>query len=82
MSKNPYPVFTASNQDQPEQLKMKLKMFIRLYSRHQSAMVADAVVIHICALLAHANFKEDAKQRCQYRTLEMHWRRLAWNARN
>ncbi len=82
MSKNPYPVFTVSNKDQPERLKMKLKMFIRLYSKNQSAIIADTVVMHLGALLAHSNFKESAEQRYQYKTLEMHWRCLAWNARN
>ena len=82
MSKNPYPVFTVSTKDQPKRLKMKLRMFIRLYSRNQSSIIADAVVMHICALLAHSNFNEGAEQRCQYKALEMHWRCLAWNARH
>jgi len=82
MSKNPYPIFSVSSQDQPEHLQMKIKLFIRLYSRHQAAMIADAIVQHLCALLAHNDFNDGATQRCLYRALEMHWRCLAWNARN
>jgi len=82
MSKNPYPIFTVSGKEKTTELLMKIRMFIRLYSRHQAVYIADAVVNHICALLAHTHFNESAEERCQYRALEMHWRCLAWSARH
>jgi len=78
MSPNPYPLFSVSQSDKPEQVKVKIRMLIRLYIKHPGPFIAQAVVTHIKALLAYPKYIEEIEQRCQLRKLEMHWRCLAW----
>lgn len=82
MSKNPVPVFPVFPNANPQQLKTKIKILTTLYVESNVPTIADALVNHICALLAHASCTESSEQRCLYRTLEMHWRCVAWNARH
>jgi len=78
MSPNPYPFFSVSQSDKPEQVKVKINMLIRLYIKDTGPYTARAVVTHIKALLAYPKYIEEIEQRCQLRKLEMHWRCLAW----
>lgn len=78
MSPNPYPLFSLSQHDNPERIKIKIRMLIQLYLKDPCPFIADAVVKHITTLLAAPKYINDAGQRCQYRKLELHWRYLAW----
>jgi len=78
MSPEPYPFFTISEKDSPEQIEMRIKLLIRLYLAQHETAVASAVVTHINAVLAHPHYITDVKTRCQYRRLSEHWRVLAW----
>lgn len=78
MSPNPYPFFTISEKDSPEQIKLKTSMLIRLYLKDKNQFVAAAVVEHINAILSFPGFISDIKQRCALRRLAAHWICLAW----
>lgn len=78
MSPNPYPFFSTSKSDNPEQIKLKIRMLIKLYAKDPSPFIAHAVIDHINALLAYPKYINDLEQRCQLRKLEMHWRCLLW----
>ena len=78
MSPNPHPLFSVSQSDKPEQVKVKIRMLILLYIKDPGPFTAQAVVTHTKALLAYPKYIEDIEQRCQLRKLEMHWRCLAW----
>lgn len=78
MSPNLYPVFSVSQYDKPEQIKVKIRMLIVLYLKAPNLLIADAVVKHIAAMPAHPNYIIDIEQRCLFRRLEMHWRCLVW----
>jgi hypothetical protein len=78
MSPNPYPLFSVSQPDKPELLKIKIRMLTRLYLKDTCPFTAEAVARHVSALLACPKYINNAEQRCQLRKLEMHWRCLAW----
>lgn len=78
MSKNPYPLFSISKKDKPEQIKARIGLLIRLYLVNQHPIIAQAVVDHINAILAHPKFVYTIEQRCLYLRLATHWRCLAW----
>jgi len=70
-------IFSVSQSDKPEQIKVKLSMLVRLYITDPSPHLAQLVVTHIRAVLAYPKYIDDIEQRCQLRKLEMHWRCLA-----
>lgn len=78
MSPNPYPIFSVSLNDKPEQIRVKIKLLIRLYLKDPNQFIAKSVATHIAAMLADPKYISDAEQRCLFRKLEMHWRCLAW----
>ncbi|KAF3982810.1 MAG: hypothetical protein HFP81_10760 [Methylococcales symbiont of Hymedesmia sp. n. MRB-2018] len=78
MSPNPYPLFSVSQSDKPEQIKLKTKLLIQLYVKNSSPFVASAVVEHIAALLAYPKYISDIEERCQLRKMEKHWCCLSW----
>lgn len=78
MSPNPYPLFSVSQLDKSEQIKIKTGMLIRLYIKDPSPFIAHAVTTHISTLLAHPKYIANIEQRCQLRKLQIHWRCLAW----
>ncbi|MCF6204753.1 MAG: hypothetical protein L3J59_13975 [Methylococcaceae bacterium] len=78
MSPSPYPIFSVSLNDKPEKIRIKIKLLIRLYLKDPNQLVAKSVATHIAAMLADPEYIKDAKQRCLFRKLEMHWRCLAW----
>lgn len=78
MSPNPYPLFSVSQDDNPELLKEKTRILIRLYLKDPNAHIAGAVAKHMTAILAHPEFSAATEHRCLFRHLEMHWRCLAW----
>jgi hypothetical protein len=78
MSPNPYPLFSVSQSDTPEQIKLKIRMLTRLYLKDPYPYIAEGVVKHIAAILAYPKYIDDIEQRCKLRTLEVHWRCLAW----
>ncbi len=78
MSPNHYPVFSVSQYDKPEQIKVKISLLIQLYLKDPNPLIAKAVVKHIAALLAYPKSIDNIEQRCLFRQLEMHWRSLAW----
>lgn len=78
MSPNPYPVFSVSESDKPENIQKRIALLIKLYAKHPDSMLAEAVVKHIVVILAKPGCISDIKQRCLFRQLEMHWRCLAW----
>lgn len=78
MRPNQYPVFSISQHDTPEQIKVKIRMLIQLYLKGPDLFVAKAVAKHIAAMLAHPGYITDVEQRCLFRKMEMHWRCLAW----
>ncbi len=78
MSPNPYPLFTVDEQKYPSELKKIIVLLIRLYLRDKNQWTAQAVEVHINALLAHSDFKSDIAERCQFRRLATHWKYLAW----
>lgn len=78
MSPNPYPVFSVSESDKPEDIQKRISLLIKLHAMQPDPMLAEAVVNHIVAILAKPGCISDIKQRCLFRQLEMHWRCLAW----
>lgn len=78
MSPNPYPLFSTSQYDKPEQIRLKIRMLIRLYIKDPGTFTAQAVVNHIAALLAYPKYVTTTEERCLLKKLEMHWRCLAW----
>lgn len=78
MSPNPYPLFSVSQFDKPEQIKVKIRMLTRLYLKEPCPFTAEAVATHVRAILASPKYIDSPEQRCQLRKLEMHWRCLAW----
>lgn len=77
MSPNPYPLFTVDEQ-KPKKLKETIVLLIRLYLRDKNQWTAQAIVVHINALLAHPDFKPEIAERCQFRRLAIHWKYLEW----
>lgn len=77
MSPNPYPLFVISSNDQPEQIKIRAGMLIRLYLQDKKPFIALAVVNHLKALLSFPGFIVDMQQRCALRRLTAHWRYLS-----
>ncbi|WP_428354918.1 hypothetical protein [Methyloprofundus sp.] len=78
MSPNPYPFFTISEKDRPEQIELRTSMLIRIYLKDKNTFVAEAVVEHINAILSFPGFISDIKHRCALRRLSAHWSCLAW----
>jgi hypothetical protein len=78
MSPNPYPVFSVSQYDKPDQIKVKIRMLIQLYLKDPNSFTADAVANHIAAMLAYPKYINDVEQRCLFRKMEKHWHCLAW----
>lgn len=78
MSPNPYPLFSVSQSDKPEQIKLKTKLLIQLYVKDSSPFIASAVVDNIAALLAYPKCISDIEERCQLQKMKMHWRCLSW----
>ncbi len=78
MSQNPYPVFSISKKNKPEQIKVRIGLLIRLYIIKQHPIIAQAIVDHINAILAHPKFVHTIEQRCLYLRLAAHWHCLAW----
>jgi len=78
MSPNPYPLFSVSQSDTPELIKVKIRMLIRLYIKDPGPFTSQAIVTHIAALLAYPKYINDASYRCQLRKMELHWRCLSW----
>lgn len=78
MSPNPYPIFSVSQSDKPEQIKEKIRMLIQLYIQDPNSFTADAVANHIAAILHRPKYINNIEQRCLFRQLEKHWRCLAW----
>ncbi len=78
MSPNPYPFFTISPEESPEQIQLRIALLIRLYLKHKNQFVATSVVEHINAILSFPGFIVDIEQRCGLRRLAAHWCCLAW----
>jgi hypothetical protein len=78
MSRNPYLPFSVSLNDSPEQIEVRIGLLIRLYLTDQHSIIAQAVVDHINAILAHSGFVKTIERRCLYLRLAAHWRCLAW----
>lgn len=78
MSPNPYPSFTISIQDKPARIEKRIGFLVRLYLVQHEPLIAEAVVMHINALLSFPMYISDAETRCQFRHLAEHWRALAW----
>ncbi len=78
MSKNPYQVFSVSLNDSAEQIEERIGLLIHLYLSDQHSIIAQAVVNHINAILAHPGFVKTIERRCLYLRLAAHWRCLAW----
>jgi len=78
MSPNPYPLFSISQKDKPEQIEKRIGMLIRLYLKANNPVIAEAVVEHINAILIFPGFIVDIKQRCAFRRLATHWHCIAW----
>jgi len=78
MSPNPYPIFSVSQSDTPEQTQAKINMLVRLYIKDPSPFTSQAIVTHITNLLAYPKYITDIEYRCQLRKMEMHWRCLSW----
>jgi hypothetical protein len=78
MSPEPKSLVTICRHDKPEQIERKISMLIRIYLDNHNPIIAQGVVEHINAILAHPGFIVDAGQRCRFRQLAAHWRCLAW----
>jgi hypothetical protein len=65
MSPNPYPFFSASEADNPEHVKLKIRMLTQLYIKDPNPFIAQAVVEHIVTLLAYPKYIDDIELRCQ-----------------
>lgn len=79
MSPNPYPLFSVSESDNPEHIKMKIRKLTRLYIKDPCPFIAEAVAKHVRAILVYPNYIDSTEQLCRLRRLEMHWRCIAWN---
>ena len=80
MSPNPYPLFKISEHDKPTDIEGRIKRLIRLYVAQPTPDIANAVVAHINAILAHPKYITNIKTRCQLRHLAGYWRCLAWSS--
>lgn len=78
MSPEPYPFFSVSQHDKPEQIKVKISMLIKLYMKTPDPLIAKSVAKLLAVMLAQPKYISHIEQRCQLRKLEMHWRCLAW----
>lgn len=78
MSTAPYPLFSVSEKDRPEDVEKRIKLLVRLYLCHHDKEIAVAVVRHVNAILAYPHYINDLYTRCQLRHLAEHWRCLGW----
>jgi hypothetical protein len=78
MTKNSSPLFLVSLNDNPKQIEERIGLLIRLYCTDQHSIIAQAIVDHINAILAHQGFVKTIERRCLYLRLAAHWRCLAW----
>ncbi len=53
-------------------------MLIQIYLDNRNSAIAQAIVDHINAILAHPGFIVEARRRCLLLQLAAHWRCLAW----
>ena len=78
MSPNPYPLFTISMHDTPEDIEKRIDLLVRLYLSRRDQHISKAIVNHINAILAYPRYIRDMETRCQLRRLASHWNCLGW----
>ena len=78
MSPNPYPLFTISGHEAPEEIEKRIHLLIRLYLSRREQDISNAIVNHINVVLAHPHYIKEMETRCQLRRLASHWGCIAW----
>ncbi len=78
MTKNTYPLFLVSFNDNPKQIEERIRLLTRLYVIDKHSIIAQAIVDHINAILAHQEFVKTIERGCLYLRLAAHWLNLAW----